>query len=377
LKNPCLLFALVMITFLTAPCIFAFPSVQAEVSENTWQEMTPMPTARNGIGLSCADEKIYCIGGMAQGAISLYVNEMYNPASNSWTTKQPMPTARYSFGIAENENRIYCIGGASRNTIHDTNEVYDAVSDTWETKASMPTARLGITANMVNGKIYVIGGDPDFGGPASTVNEVYDIATNTWISKTPIPARAAAYASVVVGDKIYIIGGVAGIDNPFLGIDASVKLVQVYDCSTDTWTSSSSLPAYSRGASAAVTSGTFAPQKIYLISVNPSLGTNTWVYSPGTNAWAQGAFMSPYLVSIGVAVVDDLVYVVGSNGTNGVTLRYTPFGFNGQYSESSAANPISTVAVVTGIAVAVTVIVAAGVTVYHFKHAPVKAAKPS
>jgi N-acetylneuraminic acid mutarotase len=373
LKNPGLLFALVMITFLTAPCIFVFPSVQAEVSENTWQEMAPMPTARWLFGLANADGKIFAIGGMGQTSrsLSLNINEMYDPTSDTWTTKQPMPTALDSFGITVWENRLYCIGGESGSTIVNTNVAYDVASDTWSTNIAMPTARRSMTANVVDGKIYVIGGVT--GSGPGNVNEVYDIAMGNWSTKAPIPTRVSTYTSAVIGSKIYIMGG--GWENIYSPLfDDSEKLIQVYDCDTDTWITAGNLPEYQKGLSTAATLGIFAPQKIY------SIGSNTLIYTPETNNWTEGATSRFDRVYASATVLNDLVYVMGGipNSNNGsvyaVNERYTPFGFSGQYPESSASS-LSSVVIVAGVVVAGTVIAVTGVMVYHFKHAPAKAAK--
>jgi hypothetical protein len=249
-----------------------------------------------------------------------------------------MPTQRFSLGVTTYENKIYCIGGLSNGIIVGTNEVYDVSSNSWETKALMPTPRDRITANLVNGKIYVIGGDTLDGTGVLSVNEVYDITTNTWTKKAPAPTQVAGYASVTTGNKIYIIGGYAGADSPFLDYDATVEMLQIYDCNTDTW-SSSTLSEYERNVSAGVTSGEFAPQKIYVV------GTNKWIYSLDSKIWTQGEPIPKNYRDLEVAVVNDLLYAVGTDGSDGFTLRYTPFGFSGECPEASSGLPDSTVLV--------------------------------
>jgi N-acetylneuraminic acid mutarotase len=349
---------------------FIISSVKAETSENTWQEMTPMPTARYWFGLVSAADKIFAIGGQTRNTLNLDINEMYDPASNTWVTMADMPTPRCDFGITEYENKIYCIGGDSGGHMIGTNEVYDPASNSWSSRTAMPTPREGITANTVNGKIYVIGGNSETSMPCN-VTEVYDIATDTWSSKAQISERVARYASAVVGDKIYIIGGVAGANNPFLGRDGSVRLVQVYNCITDMWTNVGTLPEYQLGLAAGATSGIFAPEKIYVI------GTSTWVYAPDAKTWTQGDASPNNRIYVSVTMFNDLLYVMGGipNADDGtvfaVNERYTPFGFSGEYPEASF-NPV---VLIVGVVVAATVIAATGVTVYHFKHAPAKTPK--
>jgi hypothetical protein len=60
----------------------------------------------------------------------------------------------------------------------------------------MPIARRVIEAHVVDGKIYVIG---------ENLNEVYDPTTDTWTTKTPMPDVATHFVSAMFDGKIYVV----------------------------------------------------------------------------------------------------------------------------------------------------------------------------
>jgi N-acetylneuraminic acid mutarotase len=264
-----------------------------------------------------ADGKIYLIGGS--------VNYEYNPATDNWAARTPMPTPETGFSIASYQNKIYLIGGSF-------NEVYDPITDTWQSKTPMPTYILSASANVVNGKIYVISG---YTSDYETVglNQVYDIANDSWATKTSIPTPVVSCASAVSGGKIFIMGG----QDQYLRDNMNVKLNQVYDPATDSWSLGAPLPTLVLGARAGATTGVMAPERIYVFGggLNGEIrGTNlTQVYNPQNDRWTYGADMPIERVAFNVAVVNDLLYAIG--GEKVITApffgnvdQYTPFGYD-------------------------------------------------
>jgi N-acetylneuraminic acid mutarotase len=264
------------------------------------------------------DGKIYAIGAITQE---------YDPVALTWTKKASMPNP-IGGGVAVYQNKIYVIGDSQ-------NQVYDIATDTWASKTAMPTWRIGVQANVVGDKIYVIGGGVDIESDIiADVNEAYDPATDTWSAKEPIPTPVYDYASAVVDNKIYIIGGSEELPNIVSG------LVQIYDSENDSWTTGTSMPTPIRYASAAATTGLFAPKRIYVIGgLQNSYGLNiTQVYDPQTDSWTTGASMPTARYNLGLAVINDTIYAMGGVllppyafpkeplTTNEV---YLPFGYEG------------------------------------------------
>jgi hypothetical protein len=329
---------LLTVFLLVASCIMVAKPVSslAEVVEDSWKSKASMLEARALLGIAVVDGKIYAIGGNnnTNGNIQCVdTNEEYDPATDTWSFKASMPTPRASFGVAVYQGKIYCIGGFTgvenaKYVLSGANEVYDPTTDTWETKASMPTPRMGMQANLVDGAIYVIGGD-------SGANEVYNPATDSWTTKASMPTApgliwAWSCTSVDVDNKIHVIGAFP-----------RSKSHQVYDPVADSWSFGAPLISGYFFASACTTGGVMAPERIYVYGADrqwwdlilPKFTCQS--YDPLTGNWSVCTTMPTLRINVGVAVVDDVVYVIGGEtlliGNNAhasaVNEQYTPVGF--------------------------------------------------
>ena len=315
-----LLILTMLIPLLTMPVNPVFA-----VSENSWASKAPLQVARGALGVAAMNGKIYAIGGSAKDAHMattiefLGTNEEYDPETNSWTMKKEMPTPRAALAIAVYQGKVYCIGGKTGSGYTGVNEVYDPGTDTWETRTAMPTARAFLSASVANSRIYLIGGSPP---EVWNVTEAYDPATDSWTTKAAMPAVSAP-ASTVFKGKVYKMG----------------EKLQIYDPGTDTWTQgtpepSSVVSVYGAG----VTTGAFAPERIYVI------GDRVGVYDPKNDNWIVGAEKPADQKDFGVAVVNDLVYVVGgytydsSYAVSGVGF-FQPLALNEQYTPFGYAKP--------------------------------------
>jgi N-acetylneuraminic acid mutarotase len=324
-------FLLVLLLIICFP-VSTLPLVSA--SEDSWTTMEPMPTSRSSLGVAVVKDKIYAIGGVQSD-----INEEYDSAKNIWTIKTSMPTARGDFAIAVFQDKIYVIGGLTRSgqwtaELTDVNEVYDPATDSWTTKTSMPIPKAGLSANVVDGKIYLIGGFTQ--SPNSTVKTtsketlVYDHFTDSWTTKTPIPIATLDYATAVVGDKIYVISGTSRAYS-----DSLINPTQIYDPKTDTWSQGAPIPYPIQQAAAGATTGFAAPKKIYVIGGFTGFYWPmklTQVYHPENDMWSFGADMPTPLFGLGVAVVNDQLYIIGGcpgylQGSTAAVEQYTPLGY--------------------------------------------------
>jgi N-acetylneuraminic acid mutarotase len=329
------------------------PILQAPVAnagENEWTSMTPMPTARGGLGVAVVNGKIYAIGGVNNDT-QLAVNEEYDPATDTWKTKEPMPTARSGFAIAVYQSKIYVIGGTvgtgANVALTGVTEVYDPAKDTWVSNTSMPTPRADLCADVVNGTIYLIGGKEYWeDGPLYhevDVNEVYDPAFDSWNTETRMPTPAFGYASAVVDGKIYVFGGARQLLEGFENLK-SVSSTQVYDVANQTWSSRASLPDAGSYAAAEATHGLTAPKRVYVVGGFDldSYSNVVHVYDAERNVWSSGAYMLTARGYLGLAVVDDVLYAIG--GFDGehwldVNERYVPLGYGTMPAELRVLSP--------------------------------------
>jgi len=309
------------VSFSVAP--FLVPHINA--TEDSWTTMESMPTARSGLGVAVVDGKIYAIGGFTSNYLG--TNEMYDPETDTWTTKASMPNPRRRFAIAVVENKIYIIGGADPNGFSSVNQVYDPATDTWETLTSMPSSRAELCANVIDGKIYVIGGSFHYYWPEpSNLTEVYDPETDTWTTKASMPTTVYSCTSAVIDNKIYVIenarsGGIHCLN-------------QIYDPETDTWSYGQPIPTRVVDAAATATTGTYAPKRIYMIGGADLVSYDlNQIYDPTTDTWTTGTAMPTPRQSLGVVVLNDTLYAIGGYQTDSSPVytskneRYTPVGY--------------------------------------------------
>jgi N-acetylneuraminic acid mutarotase len=360
------------VSTLVTPCYIVF---SADLSENTWTARTSMPTPRVGFGVAVVNGKIYAIGGTVGGGDPHWLNtvEEYDPATDTWTTKAFMPTARAYFGVAVYQDKIYVIGGyagwdenKSVSVVCAVNEVYNPATDTWETKTPMPTERKGACASVVGGKIYLIGGEPAQNSPwpplkVTYANEVYDPATDNWSTKASIPQSARNSYAAVVDGEIYVFSG-------------EQNYPQIYNASTNTWSSGNSYPSASplHNAGVAATAGTMAPKRIYVMGGSRGfdvVGSN-YVYDPEQDVWSNGTVLPTARSGVKVAVVDDVLYAIGGvenlmanpEGYSTQILQYIPLGY-GTLPPESEPEPFPTSLVIATSVASVTV-VGIGLQVY-------------
>lgn len=294
-----------------------------------------MQQARSDLGAVAANCKIYAIGGKVldyQNELEIHskavaTNEEYNSVMDSWSFRAAMPTARYSFATVTYQNKIYCISGSMGNSLKQgdlitaANQVYDPAMDTWQNKTDIPVPKIGATAHAVDGKIYVMGGYPN-----STLVQMYDPANDSWSMKSSIPLEPYDDWTVTWGtceyvaynDTIYAFGGyymtrdldwldshVGLIKNQADFQSFSVPATKVYDPNTDKWTSAPSSILLASNY-VGTTAGFMAPVKTYAFD-----SSITQVYDPLTQATASAAPNPNPLGSSTVAVLDDVIYVMG------------------------------------------------------------------
>jgi N-acetylneuraminic acid mutarotase len=278
--------------------LVAVPSI-VDAAEDYWVALEPMPAARSGHRIVVVDEEIYVMGGGSGGG-PLGNIEVYDPVTDTWVTKSGIPTPRTSFGVAVVGNWIYVIGGAVTGMpTTRVNEAYNYLTDAWETKTQMPTDRTLIVAHAVDGKIYVMAGctfpHPSFPTLCNTT-EIYDPSTDSWTTGAPMPNYAGLgmpehMASAALDNKIYII---------------FEETLYIYTVDTDSWSFGASLPTRLRGAAACFTTGLFAPKRLHVTGLDLH-----YVYDPETDNWTSATPVpnSRYFTQLGV--VDDILYAIG------------------------------------------------------------------
>jgi N-acetylneuraminic acid mutarotase len=321
-----------------------------------------MKQARHGLGVVAVDGKIYAIGGYSTNGY-VGTTERYDPKSDVWVTLKSMPTPRMNFGIVAYDGKIYCIGGATYfgnstpSGLIDrlsVNEVYDVATDSWSTKASLPFNERSLHANVVDGKIFVTGARDTFRYDHVHILYMYDPVADLWTQKADMPKTPSSgnyIVSAVVDGKIIFAGDFYG--------STREQIVLIYDPKTDKWSEGKAGPTQVWCGGAGVTTGIYAPKKFYALGIS----SNT-VYDLVGDSWSSAKAMPTKRASFGVAVVDDILYVVGGHTSDdfysiGGTMipsalneLYVPVGYTGTLppvtslsavSEAKSSEPDSTV----------------------------------
>jgi hypothetical protein len=358
---------LLLILFINGTLIIAYNPVSASVLvENSWTTKTSMSEPRWDMGVVKVDGKIYVIGGRpaTPGVHSdnVGVNEVYDPKTDKWTTLAPMPTPRESFTIFEYQNKIYCIGGLVRVPDYggiqmvnvDVTEVYDIASDKWSTIST--SFNVGGDTYVVNGQIFVL-----------SYNQLYkyDVAADSWAVQTLPDGRFPFIC-----------------EKSNVGREQSDKLVAltvyVYDSKTGKWSDGTTGFAGSYGSIVGVTSGSYAPKKVYVFGrdwdmllgevTSESFWPVTHVYDPVADVWSTAMAPSTLFDLCCVVNVDDILYVIGGS----VNEQYIPLGYHGtaipDLSESNSS--FLTYSVIVAIVLTVGIVVVSVIYVIFRKKAP-------
>ncbi|MCL1976575.1 MAG: hypothetical protein FWG55_00455 [Candidatus Bathyarchaeota archaeon] len=302
----------------------------SDLVADSWNVKASMSQARWSLGVVAVDGKIYAIGGSTvndgynSGVVG--TNERYDPVTNTWTTLVAMPTPRYGFAIAAYQGKIYCMGGtpyveADMKPRYDIVEVYDIATDSWSTKSNMPFRAGGLHGHVVNGKIFVINGNAFF---------MYDPVTDEWTRKPDVPIYFFYLASVVVDDEIILTGGFIIATYPTYPTVQYAPKAVIYNVETDEWREGKTETTLScANDNAGATTGVHAPQKIYVFSGS----NNNLIYDPALDTWSTANAMPSNRSHFGVAVIDDVLYVIGGLDYDLVTAlaineQYIPIGYH-------------------------------------------------
>ena len=142
-----------------APDFIALDTVEVyDPATDSWTIKQHLNTPRGAPAVAAVNGKIYAIGGQKEEHGAIDTVEEFDPAANAWTTKpSKMPHPRLQSAAAIVDDKIYVMGGEADGII-STVDVYDPALDTWTTVASLPTARKLLGAAVVDNTIYAVGG---------------------------------------------------------------------------------------------------------------------------------------------------------------------------------------------------------------------------
>lgn len=165
---------------------------------------------------SSSSSKLWVVGGTS-GALSAALSSVvsYSPDTNTWTTETTSGTyTPVSFAAyAKYGTKIYVFGGFNASgTVLNTIQIFDTSTLTWSTSsATLSAAMAHGTAVTVGSKILVLGGTSVNAATAwavSTINNLYDPAADTITAQTALGGTTGQGS-----DKCAVADGAAVIHN--------------------------------------------------------------------------------------------------------------------------------------------------------------------
>jgi outer membrane lipoprotein-sorting protein len=215
--------------------------------------------------VTAADKLVFAGGYIGNNTYSDEV-DIYNFSTNTWSSAK-LSKAESKTNITLG-NKIVFIG----KTVID---VYDAAANTWTV---IPNLTGWAPLAAINNKVFFAGG-----GLTSSQLNIYDVSANTW-STVSLSEGRAGITAITVGDKIIFAGGYKHLDGDDYPDDLS-KAVDVYNASTNSW-STSQLPTAAFGGSAAATGN----KVVFHFEGTPDYVS---IYDIAANSWSTAPLSKP------------------------------------------------------------------------------------
>jgi len=169
----------------------------------------------------------------------------------------------------------------------------------------MPTARKEISNATVAiaGCIYVVGGVAR-NGQITNALEIYDPTTDSWRTGSSLPVRVWRASAAAANGKLYVFGGYASTAAfPF----SPTNRVFEYDPEADSWQEKTAMPT-ARSTTVAVT----VSGKIHVLggAANTALNLHQ-IYDPVNDGWSMALPIPSPRSGLTAAVIGDEIFVAG------------------------------------------------------------------
>jgi N-acetylneuraminic acid mutarotase len=258
-------------------------------------------------------------------ALSVFAPVAGAAATPSWNYAFSMGGARSQATVVQADNGIvYVIGGYTTvaTTATTLNSAYNPSTGTWTALAPLPFATRGASGGIgADGRIYIFDG-------TNTGTQIYNITTDSWSSGTGVPTVGNLWEakSAMNGDKAYVFGGEGDVNYE--------NLTSIYNITADSWSSGADMPD-------GVTSGAVVADSenaYYFGGENDSgLATaNVSRYNFVADSWSIMAPMPSAVCAEGAAIgPDGLIYVFGGADTALNTGMGTVYSATYTYDRSS------------------------------------------
>ena len=188
---------------------------------------------RSYLSLAYAADKIVFAGGMEQnsgGSSVARTIDLYDLSTKGWSLS--IQTPHLEAAVAISGNKVFFGGGGYYySDYYSAIDVYDAQNNIWA-NLSFSEAKTLVAGAAIDNKIMFAGGFKKSGDyfPNNFENlvEIYEPSTNTWTSVALSEARGGI-TSAIARDKVYFAGG---------WNTAPSNKIDIYDAATNSWSTS-------------------------------------------------------------------------------------------------------------------------------------------
>ncbi|WMJ73319.1 T9SS type A sorting domain-containing protein [Cytophagaceae bacterium ABcell3] len=278
--------------------------------------------------------KLYLLGGRGPQPV-----EIYDPETDTWTTGatgyQDISASQiHHFQAVAVGSKIYAICGFD---IVDGAEVptpnvyiYDTETDTWSDGPEIPAHRRRGSAGAVvyNGKIYIVAGiqNGHIDGHVEWFDE-FDPQTGEWRELPDAPRARDHFHAAIAGGKLVAAGGrLSKQDDPEPGgvFIFTIPEVDIYDFSTDEWTTTENPIITDRAGTATVTVGNEivvlggeGPHQESAPDGGPYAHNEVEAFHIESEEWRELPSLNTGRHGTQAAVYNDKVYIVAGSSRRG------------------------------------------------------------
>jgi len=233
--------------------------VFSTVGSWTVEAAPPRPITTNNV-VALADGRVAIFGGLSlQTGQESAQTVLYDPVKNTWSSGAPMPGPAFPDVVVRlQDGTVLVEGGQHAHAVSGASWVYDPTSNRWTQAGNVNLPRSFPSFTLLNdGRVLIVGGGLPLAQPIQLPNgtvvtyqpvataEIFDPLTKAWTRAGRLrTARNGISLVPLEGGRALAAGGCQGP----AGRVPPVETAEVFDPSTATWTSTTSLPTPLCGA---------------------------------------------------------------------------------------------------------------------------------
>lgn len=206
-------------------------------STGTWTATGSMATTLSGFSLTLlSNGEVLAVQGITA--------ELYNPTTGTWTaTGSPTSSVGGESALLQN-GQVLAIGGS----LNSPSELYNSSTGTWSATGSMGTTMLNpITSRFSNGEVFATSGFASSGTATYSTAALYRPSTGQWTLESGPCSCDGFNGGLLSTGKVLVAGGFFKQAAQPYPITKSTNAAELWDPSTQAWTSTGSLHV-SRGS---------------------------------------------------------------------------------------------------------------------------------